>query len=518
MLNTRCIVKLNLFRSSLSLEKCLSMNRLLTFLLIAGCCIIFYPSLSQDLVEEKIVYAQPFKLKSSGISENYASAFIEDSISKTKVAMVRADRKAVFSLIDADWKLLQSFETVLDKKSCFLGIYPKIASFSVKDNIWTMIVEGSAGFSVEKIDFAGKTHEFSAKIFDDRDKDYKNKTFKLKGSTYNMYLTKKGEMNMAVIDAGGNINTYALDVSTQVNIGKKDFKTNVLFDNLGRMGAGLVDLPELTYKKFHYYTGYQQFVISAVYEKPFAEVMYYDWNTGKKLKSDIFSIEDLLPAAEKNSSTNTTALLHDEKVFVLSAYKNGGVLGVFDRSSKKMIYHFTYNDQTPKDVFSYGPVFYKAVPGTVSGYKEKLDEVTMDEFSKDAFKRNTALTVHWLNAAEYVVSLGSYDEIKLLNDRTGRFSRIGPSLTGGFPERMAAGLIFQQDGFKAINKKTSFNELNKVDLSNKYEKAKKPVVKATDPEYAQKKAIFLQSQDSNKRSLTMYLFEGQFKILESVYE
>lgn len=473
------------------------------------------PVFSQQPVSRTVVYTQPFDYKKSPGYGDYASLMIEDSASGKKMVVLRDNKTVTFSLLDRSWKLLSSFETSIDKKSPYHSNSPRVANYTIDGDVWTTIVEGTGMYGVEKVDFGKKNYQFSGKIFEDMDKDYNNRSFQLNGNTYNIYVTKKDEVNMALINAAGKVQVNTLDLSTQVTAGKKKLKPEVIFENIGMMGGRLVESPEWTRKKFLYYVAYESFIISAVYEQPFAELIYFDWQTGKRIRSDIFSVQDLLPADARNDDLNTTVLLFDNKVWVQSAYKHGGVLGVFDRNTKKLLYQFLYNDNTPKETFSYGPVFYKAVPGTVSGFKEKLEDVSMDFFCKEAFKRHTALTVHETGMNEYIVSLGGYDEITVSTDR---WKRMGPSLSGGFPEKVAAGLTFRKNDFKAITSKTTYNSLNKLDLSGKYEKPNKKTVNNTPPEYEEKRAISLSTHFSNTSRFDLYFFEGQFKIMETVYE
>lgn len=470
---------------------------------------------------QKVVFSQEYRFKNNPFSSKLMSSYImEDPVTSEKLIVVSGSKTVTFYLVDENWKLLKNFESDIDKKSGFSDDHFKIQSFARNGDVWTPIVEKFTDFTAETIDFAASKHTVAGKIFQDKQKDIIGKTFVDGNKSYNMYLTKSNAVMLAVIDSKGAITNLPLDLYTQLPLkaSKKKSPTELYmaFEEIDTVANQLI---QFSHKKVHFYRLPQQFAFGMVDTEPVAEISYFDKQTGKRVKTDLFSVEDLLPTEEKTGKLNNSLLVYDNKVWLLSAYKNGGVLGIFDQASKKLLHTFKYDDKSQKNVFNYGPVLYKTSPGIVSKVsevKEKVEDVSMEKFCSDVFKQSSGLYVHPYSENEFAVSIGSYQ----INSVIGTNTISNPAsqvYDPSFYESAVAGLVFQKNNFSWIPKQTNFNEANFKEATNKYKSTTKPQSKEfSDAEYKNRKAYVMKEQYNKFKIWTIYYFDGQLKVAERI--
>jgi hypothetical protein len=323
---------------------------------------------------------------------------------------------------------------------------------------------------------------------------------------------------LAGIDENGEVKTVPFDLSTQLPMSGRRLSSKDIYNVLTDMSAYMNHLVQYTTKKVHFLTRPDHFIVGIADESPQVEISYYDKSTGKKIKADVFSVADLFPPSEKNAKTNTSLLVYDNKVWVLSAYKNGGVLGVFDPNTRKLLYSFKYDDKSAKTIFNYGPVMYKTIPGALTGgtvVKEKVDDISMDNFAKELFNRNSGMYIREVKPNEYIVSLGSYTMVSVLNSST--LIDRGQSFDPRFFESAVAGLIFRKSDFTPVTQPITFNDAHYKQTSDKYQKvAFKP--SANEPEFRDKKAYVVKQRYGPYRQWTLYYYKDQIKVNELITE
>lgn len=468
---------------------------------------------------QKVVFAQEYKVRNNPFGSKLMSAYImEDPATLEKVIAVSGGKSFSFYLVNEKWKMLKTFESDMDKKSGFSDDHFKILSFTRNGDVWTPIVEKLTDFTAEIIDFSTSKHTVAGKIFQDKHKDNIGKTFVDGNKSYNMYLTKSNAITLASIDDKGVLTNLPLDLSTQLPLkGAKKKSPTELYTAFEEMDTLTNQLVQFSHKKVHFYRLPQQFAFGVVDAEPVAEISYFDKQTGRKPKTDLFSVEDLLPTEERTAKLNNSLLIYDGKVWLLSAYKTGGVLGAFDLTTKKMVYSFKYDQKSQKNAFNYGPVLYKTSPGMVSKVgevKEKVEDVSMEKFCSDVFKQYSGLYVHPYNENEYAVSIGSYQIISVIGTNT-ISNPASQVYDPSFYESAVAGLVFQKTGFSWIPKQTSFNEANFKEATSKYQSTTKPQAEEfSDAEHKNRKAYVMKEQYNKFKIWTIYYFDGQLKVAE----
>jgi hypothetical protein len=482
--------------------------RILT-ILIALNCIVAAEGFSQA------VFAQDYDFKRRG-NNLMGGDLLTDPATNDKLLLIGGGKTASFFLIDSNWKLLKTFETAYEKNSGLENDHFKVHSFNRLGDKWTVVLENYTAFTVETVDFGASKHAVTGKLFEDKHKDNYGLTFFDGRKRYIMYLTKSNTVALSGIDEKGEVKTVPFELSTQLPMSGRRLSSKDIYQALTDMDTVMNHLVQYTTKKVHFLTKPEHFIVGIADESPQVEISYYDKVTGKKIKADVFSVADLLPPSEKNAKVNTSLLVFDNKVWVLSAYKNGGALGVFDPNTKKLLYSFKYDDKSAKTIFNYGPVMYKTIPGALTGgqvVKEKVDDISMDNFAKELFNRNSGMYIREVKPNEYILSLGSYTMVSVLNSST--LIDRGQSFDPRFFESAVAGLVFRKSDFTPVTQPTTFNDAHYKQTTDKYQKVGfKP--SANEPEFRDKKAYVVKQRYGPYRQWTVYYYKDQIKVYELV--
>ena len=260
-------------------------------------------------------------------------------------------------------------------------------------------------------------------MFEDKDTDYRGTEFTDENKNYSLYFTKNKNITISYIDENASIHTSNLELASQMPLKKsKKYNTKELYENMEYIKPGLDQVLYFTSKKVHFYTRPDAFVIAVKASDPAVELNFYDKSTFKKTSTELFSVEDLLPASAKNDDLNTGMLMNEDKVWVYSGNKNAGVLAAFDIKTKKVLFSKQFDEKMDVTGFNYGPVMYRSTPGASQGVfsgrlgiKETVEDITADIFLKELFKRETGIVVQKLNGQEYIISVGTYNVPRFLN-------------------------------------------------------------------------------------------------------
>lgn len=502
----------------------ISVRKPAVFIALLLCTIV--SSAQQGILSQKIVFQQPYTFKNNAFSKKLMSGHIfEDSATNERLVVLSGNKVLNFYLVNNDWKLLKTFEVATPKNSTFNNDNFEVGSFTHKDDRWTLITGSNTDFNAEVVDTKDQTFVVAGAVFQDKDKKYFSKTLYDGKRFFSVYPNRSGNITVGAIDENGAVKNFPLDLSTQLPLKKsKKFTPKDIWEMFEEIDTISSQMIYLTRKKVHFYKNTAAYIFTVSDTEPVTEVSYFDKNTWKKIRSDIFSVEELIPASEKNNTLNTSSLIFDNKVWVLTAYKDGAVLGVFDMESKKLLYSLKLDGNTPESAFAYGPVMYKSAPAAgkiFSGtyeVKEKVEPISVKDYIKELGKRDIALYLHHFNENEYAVSLGSYSMMSFqtsgapIRDMPGSMS--DPSVY----ESAVAGLVFKKNEVNPVGRKTSFNEANFSSATAKYTvqkiEKKGPM---QQPEFSgNRKAYVMKEQVIKNRVYTLYYLDEMFKIFEKV--
>jgi hypothetical protein len=475
------------------------------------------------ILSQKIVFTHPYKFKNNAFSKKLMSGTIlEDSASNERLIILSGNKTLNFYLVDNNWKLLKTFESPTPKNSAFNNDNFDIVNYSRGPDRWIIITGNYTEFNAETVDTKEGKHAVAGAVFQDKDKNYFGKTIYDGKRTFNMYPNRSGNITVAVVDENSTIKNYPVDLSSQLPL-KKDKKLAArdiyhMFDEIDTLTSQQLYMVR---RKVHFYNTPSSFLFTVSHEEPVTEVIYFDRGNWKKQKSELFSVEELLPANARGNTLNTSSLIHDNKLFVYSAYKEGGVLGVFDINSKKLVYSLKIDNATPKSSFAYGPVMYKASPSSgkiFSGeynVKDKVEDIGMDDYNKELSKRDIGIYVHHYNANEYAVSIGSFSMLTIQNP--GSANRVMSTTSDpSVYESAVLGLVFKRGEAAPIARKTDYNEVHYRNMeSNAAPKTEKKVMQ--QPEFSDnRKAFIMKEQVIKNKVYTLYYLDENFKIFEKV--
>lgn len=502
----------------------ISNRKFAMFVALLFCTVVL--SAQKGILSQKILFQQPYRFKNNAFSKKLMSGHIfEDSTTNERLVLLSGNKVLNFYLVNNDWKMLKAFDVATPKNSAFNNDNFEVGSFSHKDDRWTLITGSNTDFNAEVVDTKDQTIVVAGAVFQDKDKKYFSKTLYDGKRFFSVYPNKSGSITVGGIDETGAVKNYPLDLSTQLPLKKsKKYTPKDVWEMFEHIDTITSQIIYLTRKKVHFYKNTSAYIFTVSDTEPVTEVSYFDKNTWKKIRSDIFSVEELIPAQERNNTLNTSSLIFDKKVWVFTAYKDGAVLGAFDMESKKLVYSLKLDGNTSESAFAYGPILYKSVPAAgkiFSGtyeVKEKVEPISVKEYIKELGKRDIALYLHHFNDNEYALSLGSYSMMSFQTpgapNRDMQSSMSDPSVY----ESAVAGLAFKKNEANPILQKTSFNEVNFSNATTKYtvQKSEKkgPM---QQPEFSDnRRAYVMKEQVIKNRVYTLYYLDEMFKIFEKV--
>jgi hypothetical protein len=333
-----------------------------------------------------------------------------------------------------------------------------------------------------------------------------------------MYLNRSNELNLTSFGADFTANNIKLDLNSSLPVSKsKKYSAADLYSLIEAMDTVRVSSPYFTRKKVHLYVQPTQYAILIANDEPVAELNQYDKKTGKKLKSQLFSVENLLPKDLSDKNFNTAAILFENKVHVLAASKSGGVYAVFDADSKKLLYQYPYTDKDKAPAFNYGPVTYETLPGVTSTavLKEKLEDISMDKFCTELFKHSCALTALYMDDGKLLITLANYDKKELAAATSTLRNGMNTMTSSDWYISTSAGLLFEPGTLNVSAQKTTWNEINRSKAGDNYKKVETPDSPAA--EYNDKRSYILNTQFiSNRRYKIYFTASREIKIDEKI--
>lgn len=480
--------------------------------------------ISNSSFSQKIIFAQDYHYKNNAFSKKLMGSYIfEDSVTKERLVLLSGSKTINFYLVNEAWKLQKGFEVEMNKKSAFWNDYFKVNGFSHAGDKWIIIVGDNGDYTAEVVDTKAGTHSIAGKVFEDKDPKYFGHDFSDAGKNYNMYPNRSGGITISRIDGDAGVQTMNIDLSTQLPLNKsKKFSSKELFESLKEIDTLSSQLAYFTRSKVQFYKTPEAFVFAIASYDPVVEILFFDKSNGKRIRSELYSVEDLLPASAKNSKLNTAVLLYDNKVWVYSGDKNASVLAAFDVNTKKVLFSKQFDEKMDAGSFSYGPVQYKASPSAgkifsgESYIKEKVEDISANMYLSELWKGDLAVYAHALNENEYVITVGSYYMVGYMASNAANRDNVPLLYDPRIYESCAAGLAFNKTNFSASAKKTTYNEINFSKATSNYSlvKVEKDV---ENPEYNEKKAYIIKQQPIKNCMYTMYYYEDQFKITQKIF-
>lgn len=494
--------------------------------LLSRSCLIFIFVIagSGNAFSQKIIFAQDYHFKNNAFSKKLMGSYIfEDSVSKERLILLSGSKTINFYLVNDAWKLQKGFEVEMNKKSAFWNDHFVVNGFGHAGSKWVIIVGDNGDYTAEVIDTKAGTHAIAGKVFQDKDPKYFGEAFSDGEKNYNMYPTRNGGLAISRIDENAGVQSMNIDISTQMPLSKsKKYTPKEIFANYKTIDTVNSQQIYYTRNKVHFYKTPSAFVFAIAEYDPVVELIFFDKTSGNRIRSELFSVESLLPAGVKDTKLNTAMLLYDNKLWVYSGNKNAGVLAAFDVNTKKMVYSKQFDEKMDVSSFNYGPVEYKSVPSTgkifsgESYVKEKVEDITANKYISELWKGDLGIYVRHLNENEYVISVGSYNMTSFMSSSAG--IRDVPQMTNpGIYESSVAGLVFQKNSFALSAKKTTYNEANFSKAVSSYGVVKMEKDAGTSPEYNERRAYIIRQQPIKNRMHTMYYYEDQFKITEKVF-
>lgn len=473
---------------------------------------------------QKIIFAQDYHFKNNAFSKKLMGSYIfEDSVSKERLVLLSGSKTINFYVVNDAWKLQKSFEVEMNKKSAFWNDNFVINGFGHSGSKWVVIAGDNGDYTAEVIDTKAGTLTIAGKVFQDKDPKYFGEAFSDGDKNYNMYPTRSGGLAISRIDESAGVQAMNIDVATQMPLNKsKKYTPKEIFLSYKTIDTLTSQQIYYTRSKVQFYKTASAFVFAIVADEPVVELNFFDKTTGSKIKSELFSVESLLPAGVKDTKLNTAMLLYDNKLWIYSGNKNAGVLAAFDVNTKKAVYSKTFDDKMDVSAFNYGPVEYKATPSTgkifsgESYIKDKVEDVTANYYVSELWKGDLGIYVHPLSDNEYVITVASYNMTSFMSSSAG--IRDVPQMTNPrIYESSAAGLIFQKSNLAVSAKKTTYNEVNIGTIVNSMGAIKMEKDAGTDPEYNERRAYIIRQQPVKNSMYTMYYYDDQFKITQKVF-
>ena len=357
---------------------------LISLILLSGLC----------ASAQKIVFSEPYKLNNNVFSKKLLSAkIVEDSNTKNRALLVSGMKEAFFYFFDVKWKLLQRFSQSFEKKSALKNDYFSVIQNNRNGSSWDFILKNGMSYTREQVDFGGSKHTVGESIMEDMNENYRETVFADEKNNYIMYLNKGNEIKINSFNKDFSAKNFTLQVSAQLPLRKSEkYNAKKLFEQMEEMDSVLSASAYFTRRKVHFYPLKEAFALLVAMDEPVAELSFYNKQTGAKIKSDLFSVEEYLAPEDRKKEFNTCALLFHNMVYVLAAHKNGGVFAVFDAATKKNLYHLTYSDKDNNTAFNYPPVTYETLPGTINLSKltEKAEDINMNRFCTEMCKHSCA--------------------------------------------------------------------------------------------------------------------------------
>ena len=470
---------------------------------------------SLSLSAQKIVFAEAYDIKNNPFDSKLPNAkILEDSVSRNRLMIVSGGKDITFYLMDPNWKLLKKFSKPFSKETVLKDNFFKILKFSGSSDKWIFIGSDYARFTRETVDFAAQTHLVQPDILPDQQGIAR--FFTDENANYIMYYTKGKDIRIAGFNEELKPKTIMLMISTNLPAGKSSkYGNDDIYNSLELMNEAFADDAYYTRKKAHFYVLKNAYALLLFGDEPLAELSLFDKTTGRRIKSKLYSVEDLVGVKAKDF--NAAGLLFRDKLYVLAAHKSGGVLAAFDTATGKVAFSKNYSEKDDLD-FSYGPVMYETLPGTFSTavLKEKVEPISMDKFSKEMYKHSCAITAKETKNG-VVISLANFDQ-KVLAAATAP-SRISMNTmtSGDWYKSAAAGILFEPGTLTPSKKKINWNELNKSEATGSYSKVKPVSGGGGVDETDSKKAYTMKVQFIEDRSYVIYYFEGQLKVRETKY-
>jgi hypothetical protein len=376
--------------------------------------LLFSFSLSSFAQNKKyIVYSEPYKLKRALVgsgSKAYSATVLPDTVSGEKLMLISGNKFLEVYYFDRNWKLIKKFDEKLKDASAFKEDNFRVPLYVNKKGVWTLIAHRiDSKVTRETVDMNASTLTVQEEV-SDKKKDYAELTFKDQGNHYAIYLNKNGETTMSVMDPGLNLKTFPFDMHTTA--GKTQYNSKDVYQSFTQIDSATSMMLQYTRNKAHFHVLPEAFAVTIGAEDPLGEVIYFDKTTGRRIRSDIYTVAELLPPPARNNKFNTSVLLYGDRVYLLSAFNEGGVVAIFDRNSKKRLYEFVYDEKTDMKKFNYAPVMFDYAPVVSVGTpkaKETTEPLSMKQFCKELFKHSSGLAVRPMSDSSLLLTIGNYD-------------------------------------------------------------------------------------------------------------
>jgi hypothetical protein len=482
---------------------------------------------SVKLSAQEIVFAQDYVYKNSAFSKKLMGAYVlEDTITDEKLIILSGGKSVNFYYTDAKWKLIKTFEQTFLKNSAFTSDNFKVIGYHHNENVWDLILQNSETFTAERVDMSKGIYGIAGNVFEDKKPDWTSHNFSDDKSSYCLYPNSKGNFTLVSIDDQLNIKSFPVDLSSQLPI-KETRKLDPLIEIFGKLNE--IDTLTaqsivFTHNRVQFYMQSKTFTFLIAFEnEPYSEMMVFDKETGKRIKTEIFSTKALLQESAKSEKVNNNALLYNGYLWMITTGKNGGVLAVFDSESKKLLQSITYQENNAPAESVYGPVMYKMLPGgenakqEFTSVKDKLEEIDMATFCRDMYKEVPSIYIIPISENEYAVNIASYALVYTMAPESSTGGAIRSSTTynynPGIYESSAIGFIVTKPDLKFNSKKMGFNEINRTNANNRYIQIKPNYLTSKEqPEYKNSKAYVIKEQIASFKIYTIYYFDNQLKI------
>jgi hypothetical protein len=429
---------------------------------------------------QKKVYQQLIDIPMSPfLKKMISSQIVTDSASGQKLLLISNRKGMNFTLLDAAWKKVKEFEGGFVKNSPMAKDGFKVLQAKKNGDNWTLVTSaGLDEFARETINPVAGTHTVDEKLFDDFDNSFIETTFRDGNDSYMFYIAKRNKESIMVTRFDNNmaVKSYPLSINTQLPLRKSSkYAARDIYTMIEEMNDAKIRSLAFTRKKVQLYVQPEIFLLGICEDEPVAELNWFDKSSGRKLKSELFSVESILPEGERKNSFNTSFLVHEGKVWVLAAHKNGGALGVFDIATKKVLYSLSFDDKTDPATFAYNPCMYESSPGTVTGLsanKERVKEMSMNSFCKELYKHSVGLALAKGEDGLYRVVLGNFDLKEIAAATSSLRSGMNTMVSPDYYMMASAGLIIDPTTMKPVARKSSYNEMYGDAVSGKYTKVK----------------------------------------------
>ncbi|MCX6316337.1 MAG: hypothetical protein NTW29_03550 [Bacteroidetes bacterium] len=469
---------------------------------------------------QKIVFQDDFNTKNLTAKSVGEARIIEDSVTLEKILVYSGKKELLFYWVDPKWKLISKI-SVSNRETNFRDDAFKIFRMSHTKSKWAFILRTVYGYTRETVDFTAQTLTIDEKYADDKAKNYMEELFIDGNDKYVMYLNKNKEVAITSFLPDFTAKSVTLQLNSELPVGKtKKYSAEELYNQVKTIDSISVTSAYFTRNKVHLYVQPDKYAILVANDEPVTELSYYDKKTGRKLKSQIYSLADKLPGGAGDKNLNTAALLYGNYVYLLAAYKAGGVFGVFDRESKKLVYHYVYNEKDKSVPFSYGPVTYETLPGTISTsvLKEKVEDISMDKFCTEMFKHSCAITARYQKEGMILISLANYDMKELAAATSTLRTGLNTMSSALWYVSTSAGFIFEPGSQQPSVKKTSWSEVNNnTTAGDSYKKVEKPdAPDSPAAEFNQRGSFVIKRQYIGNRRYVVYYVDRMIKVDERV--